>query len=379
MANAVPGLARSSAPTARAHGHDRAARNRPRATRIPAARTARRAASQRPATRATRLRARRSSDPNCSRQSPEERRARRLLRPAEDDAQRPLPPHEGALRHRPAVPDLALRRRPHEVPRPGPQRRSTRRRRARTASVAIIGSYLGTAKCTNPLFAAKLPREAGDEICTPASAARARPTSSSSPSSAASRTSSSTSTRRMPDDSEPHRQRRLGRRSSAGPGQLRLRGHRPAHGPVGRAASGTSRRRATRAATTAPATTSTAATGDTRDERPAVRMHVRRCRDERTCTAMDPSCDCAEPGEVTRRSAARPSASSSRRRPTRPIREFMVVRALGDQGVVASLCPITLEGDKQSPTLRVQPGRQGDRRPPQERAHHAVSAAEADA
>ena len=28
-----------------------------------------------------------------------------------------------------------------------------------------IGGYIGTGKCTNPLFAAKLPREPGDEIC----------------------------------------------------------------------------------------------------------------------------------------------------------------------------------------------------------------------
>jgi hypothetical protein len=37
------------------------------------------------------------------------------------------------------------------------------------------------------------------------------------------------------------------------------------------------------------------------------------------------------------------------------IREFMVVRALGDQGIIASLCPITLSGDKNNPRYGYNP------------------------
>ena len=33
----------------------------------------------------------------------------------------------------------------------------------------------------------------------------------------------------------------------------------------------------------------------------------------------------------------------------------MAVRALGDQGVIASLCPITLKGDKQDPSYGYNP------------------------
>jgi len=37
------------------------------------------------------------------------------------------------------------------------------------------------------------------------------------------------------------------------------------------------------------------------------------------------------------------------------VREFQVVRALGDQGIIASLCPITLKGDKKAPTYGYNP------------------------
>ncbi|MBX3187857.1 MAG: hypothetical protein KF819_12615 [Labilithrix sp.] len=68
------------------------------------------------------------------------------------------------------------------------------------------------------------------------------------------------------------------------------------------------------------------------------------------CT--DPSCDCfgakAPPlcgqGDTQIRAKAYPT-----------VREFQVVRALGEQGIIASLCPITLQGDKQDPRYGYNP------------------------
>ena len=58
------------------------------------------------------------------REGPAGRRLQRLLRAEGRRAQRALPPHEGALRHRSPVPDQALRRRLHEVQGAGPQGRA---------------------------------------------------------------------------------------------------------------------------------------------------------------------------------------------------------------------------------------------------------------
>jgi len=73
----------------------------------------------------------------------------------------------------------------------------------------------------------------------------------------------------------------------------------------------------------------------------------------RTCTAADPSCDCASAKNPPLCGAAAGSQIKAKAYPT--TREFKVVRALGEQGIIASLCPITLTGDKQGATYGYNP------------------------
>jgi hypothetical protein len=74
----------------------------------------------------------------------------------------------------------------------------------------------------------------------------------------------------------------------------------------------------------------------------------------RTCTQGDPSCDCANAAKNPPLcGTALGNQLKAKSYPT--TREFEVVRALGDQGVIASLCPITLAGDKQAPTYGYNP------------------------
>lgn len=61
----------------------------------------------------------------------------------------------------------------------------------------------------------------------------------------------------------------------------------------------------------------------------------------RNCTAQDPSCDCAIDGKTPPLCGNQVGEQlKAKAYPT--IREFMVARALGDQGIAASLCPIQL-------------------------------------
>ena len=74
----------------------------------------------------------------------------------------------------------------------------------------------------------------------------------------------------------------------------------------------------------------------------------------RPCTTADNSCDCAEAGKNPPLCGA--TVGQQLRAKAYPtVREFMAVRALGDQGVIASLCPITLKGDKQAPSYGYNP------------------------
>jgi hypothetical protein len=66
----------------------------------------------------------------------------------------------------------------------------------------------------------------------------------------------------------------------------------------------------------------------------------------RTCQANDPSCDCGGTKNPPLCGTAANTQTKAKAYPT--IREFEVVRALGDNGIIASLCPITLSGDKNS-------------------------------
>jgi hypothetical protein len=74
----------------------------------------------------------------------------------------------------------------------------------------------------------------------------------------------------------------------------------------------------------------------------------------RKCTTADTSCDCAEAGKNPPLCGAT-IGDQVRAKAYPTVREFMAVRALGEQGVIASLCPITLTGDKQSPTYGYNP------------------------
>ncbi len=73
----------------------------------------------------------------------------------------------------------------------------------------------------------------------------------------------------------------------------------------------------------------------------------------RTCDAKDASCQCADMKNPPLCGPAVGQQVKAKAYPT--VREFMVVRALADQGVIASLCPITLSGDKQGPTYGYNP------------------------
>lgn len=73
---------------------------------------------------------------------------------------------------------------------------------------------------------------------------------------------------------------------------------------------------------------------------------------QRNC-GNDPTCDCAGNKNPPLCGAAVGEQVKAKAYPT--TREFMVVRALGDQGIIASLCPITLQGDKQAPTYGYNP------------------------
>jgi hypothetical protein len=74
----------------------------------------------------------------------------------------------------------------------------------------------------------------------------------------------------------------------------------------------------------------------------------------RTCGANDPSCDCG-PDATTNPPLCAASGNQQIKAKAYPtIREFEVVRALGDQGIISSLCPIQLT-DKGAPTYGYRP------------------------
>lgn len=74
---------------------------------------------------------------------------------------------------------------------------------------------------------------------------------------------------------------------------------------------------------------------------------------QRVCTANDQSCDCA-PNDTRNPPLCDNGATQIRAKAYPTIREFQVVRALGDQGIAASLCPIQLT-DPSAPTYGYRP------------------------
>jgi hypothetical protein len=74
----------------------------------------------------------------------------------------------------------------------------------------------------------------------------------------------------------------------------------------------------------------------------------------RTCAQGDASCQCNDPSKNPPLcGAAANTQTKAKAYPT--VREFMVVKALGDNGIISSLCPITLQGDKTSPRYGYNP------------------------
>lgn len=74
---------------------------------------------------------------------------------------------------------------------------------------------------------------------------------------------------------------------------------------------------------------------------------------QRTCGADDGSCDCGS-SAVGNPPLCDDGTKQIKAKAYPTIREFQVVRALGDQGIIASLCPIQLT-DKDSPTYGYKP------------------------
>jgi hypothetical protein len=211
-----------------------------------------------------------------------------------------------------------------------------------------IGGYQGTPKCTNPLFASKLPRAQGDEVCNLPRGSRTSDliffaVVGGVPNKLLHFDPNDPEKSRITNDDwvkilgrdpgrynyeglDPHMIESRGARQGL-PGPSNTRGDNgtdPIHG---------------REWDTGGNDLQYACTFDL----PMPRM----------CTAMDTSCDCADTKNPPLCGATLGEQVKAKAYPT--VREFMAVRALGDQGVIASLCPITLMGDKQAPVYGYNP------------------------
>jgi hypothetical protein len=218
-----------------------------------------------------------------------------------------------------------------------------------------IANYTSTPKCTNPLFAAKLPRDPGDELC-------ALPRSTRSPDLVFFAVVGGVPNELLyPDGYDPNNAEKnrttndrwvtiLGK----DPGNFNYDGidpHMiqsvaPRRGLTGsdlpRGNNGTDkihgREWNTGKSDLQYACTFPLPTGS-----------------QRECTANDQSCDCAP--DDTRNPplcGGQTGATQVRAKAYPTIREFQVVRALGDQGIAASLCPIQLD-DPTAPTYGYRP------------------------
>lgn len=201
-----------------------------------------------------------------------------------------------------------------------------------------IKAYVSAPKCTNPLFAAKLPREPGDELCNLPRSTRSpdlvffavvggvpnqllhfNPTDPE-----ASRITDGDWIKILGRDPrnfnyegiDPHMIQSVAPRPeiAAGPSDVRgQNGNDPIHGREWN----TNKEDLQYACTFDLPTTS-----------------------QRTCNPDDPSCDCGVAGKNPPLCNSGNTQIKAKAYPT--IREFQVVRAIGDQGVIASLCPIQL-------------------------------------
>ena len=188
----------------------------------------------------------------------------------------------------------------------------------------VVSPYVGTANCTNPLFAASLPSAPGDEICNLPTGPRGKdlvvfavlggvPNQLVGPS---------------PDWNEHPREGPGGVQLRAGidvhmiqsrvarPGVPRADEHpwRQRHRPDPRARMEHGRQRF------------------------AVCMHLRAARTERRARAQDVSCDCADPARNPPLCGATLGQQLKAKAYPTP-RELLVAKKLGDRGIAGSICP----------------------------------------
>lgn len=207
--------------------------------------------------------------------------------------------------------------------------RTTEHKITTTGGKRVISAYGSDVKCTNPLFASKLPRAAGDELCN-------LPRSTRSPDLVFFAVVGGVPHQLLPgvgSDSPPNWNQILGR----DPANFNFDGIDPhmiqSISP--------------RAGLPGPSATR----GDNGTDAFHGREYETSADDlqyactfplptPKTCTAQDPSCDCAKTANPPLCGAAQGQQVRAKAYPT--IREFQVVRALGDNGIIASLCPIQL-------------------------------------
>lgn len=215
-----------------------------------------------------------------------------------------------------------------------------------------IAPYTSTPKCTNPLFAAKLPRETGDELC-------ALPRSTRSPDLVFFAVVGGVPHQLLhfvPNDPDKSRitnddwVKILGKDPAnfnfegIDPHMIQSVAPRTAVGLGGaeepRGSNGTDKIHG-REWKTEKADLQYACTFDL----PADKV--------RTCNAQDPSCDCA-PDNTTNPPLCGSGNQQIKAKAYPTVRELQVVRALGDQGIVSSLCPIQLDKPNE-PTYGYRP------------------------
>ena len=196
-----------------------------------------------------------------------------------------------------------------------------------------IAAYGTDVKCTNPLFASKLPREAGDELCN-------LPRSTRSPDLVFFAVVGGVPWQLLPpvgSEERPNWNKILGRDPAAfnydgiDPHMIQSVSPRPnLPGPSAtKGDNGTDEFHGREWDTGSD------------DLQYACTFNLPQ---PRTCTSQDPSCDCAGTKNPPLCGATQGQQTKAKAYPT--IREFQVVRALGDNGIIASLCPIKLTGDK---------------------------------
>ena len=221
--------------------------------------------------------------------------------------------------------------------------------KARAGGGRDISGYVGTQKCTNPLFAKGLPRDSGQEICTLARSTRGPEliffaVVGGVPNNLLHFDPNDSEKSKIVNDDwnailgrdpanydytgiDPHMIQSVAPRQGV-PAPSQTRGDNgSATDPVGRDWE-------TGADDLQYACTFTLPT-------------------KRTCMSADPSCDCASAKNPPLCGAAQGDQIKAKAYPT--TREFQVVRALGDQGVIASLCPISLTVAKDDPTYGYNP------------------------